>query len=114
MAKKALILLLLLSTSCGILTPRETRKVDRLLRRADRALQKAKAIDPTVSLTDTVEVATTYYIPSVEVKTIFVPKEGDTVVVEKERLKIRYINLPGDTVQIEGECEADTITVVQK
>lgn len=42
---------------------------------------------------------------------IFVPQPGDTVRIYKDRLKVTYVRLRGDTVFIEGRCDADTIKV---
>jgi hypothetical protein len=36
---------------------------------------------------------------------------GDTVVIEKERLRVKYVNLPGDSIYIQGECLPDTIVI---
>lgn len=36
----------------------------------------------------------------------------DTVTIAKDRLRIRLLRLPGDTVRVEGECQPDT-TVIQ-
>lgn len=63
--------------------------------------------------TDTVRVETETIIPKVEKDTVFIePEIGDTVVIEKEKLKIKYVRLPGDTIYITGECEADTVISV--
>jgi hypothetical protein len=35
----------------------------------------------------------------------------DTVTVTKDRLRIRLLKLPGDTVRVEAECAPDTVTV---
>ena len=48
-------------------------------------------------------------IPEVKTDTIFKSLTGDTVIIEKERLKIKYVKLPGDSVFIEGKCQADTV-----
>lgn len=53
----------------------------------------------------TVEIA----VPEVKTDTIFSSLPGDTVRIEKDRLKIKYVKLPGDSVFIEGKCEADTV-----
>lgn len=42
---------------------------------------------------------------------IFVAKPGDTIRIYKDRLKVKYVRLQGDTVFIEGKCDADTIRV---
>jgi hypothetical protein len=43
--------------------------------------------------------------------TVFLPVPGDTVTIEQDRLRVRYVLMAGDTVWIEGECLADTIAV---
>lgn len=48
-------------------------------------------------------------VPEVKTDTVFESEEGDTVVIQKDRLSIKYVNLPGEKVYIEGKCEADTI-----
>lgn len=48
-------------------------------------------------------------IESVKTDTVFKSTLGDTVRIEKERLSIKYVQLPGEKVYIEGECKADTI-----
>ena len=35
----------------------------------------------------------------------------DTVTITKDRLRIRLLKLPGDTVRVEAECAPDTVTV---
>ena len=35
----------------------------------------------------------------------------DTLTVTKDRLRIRLLKLPGDTVRVEAECAPDTVTV---
>lgn len=45
----------------------------------------------------------------VEIDTIFKSTIGDTVYLQKDRLKIKYVQLPGDSIYIEGVSEADTV-----
>src|SRR5690606_38498493 len=59
--------------------------------------------------TDTVYKHVPIFIPQVVKDTVFESKQGDTVLIEKDRLKIQYVNLPGDSVYIYGESKADTI-----
>ena len=35
----------------------------------------------------------------------------DTITITKDRLKVKVIKLPGDTVRIEGECAGDTVYI---
>jgi hypothetical protein len=75
---------------------------------ADRLLRMAIKKGASVK-SDTVYQEVTTITPAVTTDTIF--KESyDTVTIEKERLKIKYVKLPGDSVYIQGECESDTIT----
>lgn len=58
---------------------------------------------------DTVTKRVAVFIPQVVKDTIFESRPGDTVRIEKERLRIKYVSLPGDSVYIHGESRADTI-----
>lgn len=58
---------------------------------------------------DTVTKPIMAFIPQVVKDTIFESRPGDTVRIEKERLRIKYVELPGDSVYIFGESRADTI-----
>ena|SRR5690606_35271651 len=84
------------------------------LRRAEQHLKKAELKGANVR-TDTVYKLDTIYFPvvGVETDTIFQSIPGDTVEIEKERLRIKYVEMPGDSVYIEGECEADTVIQVR-
>lgn len=95
------ILLIITLTSCS-------DKATRQLRRSKKLEEKAIANGAKVTA-DTVikEVAIT--IPEVKTDTVFQSEPGDTVRIEKERLKIKYVNLPKDSVYIYGECAADTV-----
>jgi len=33
----------------------------------------------------------------------------DTVTIQKDRLRVRLLRLPGDTVRVEAECQPDTV-----
>lgn len=88
-----------LLTACG--PTAKLRRAERLIAKAE--LQGAKWKVDTVW--NTVEIP----VPEVRTDTIFKSAIGDTVRIEKERLKIKYVKLPGDSVFIEGKCEADTV-----
>lgn len=79
------------------------------LRRAAHHLEKAKAIDSTVILYDTVVREVSTIVPEAHLDTTVASKLGDTVVLTKDRLVIKYVKLPGDSVWVEGKCETDTI-----
>jgi hypothetical protein len=78
------------------------------LRRAEKLIVEAEAMGSKWKI-DTITVKVPYSVPEVHVKEIHHALPGDTVRIEKERLKIKYVRLPGDSVFIEGKAEADTI-----
>lgn len=80
------------------------------LKKSERNLKKAIAKGASVTA-DTIYIENQVFVPEVKTDTVFGSQEGDTVVIEKDRLKIKYVNLPGEKVYIEGECESDTIYV---
>lgn len=80
------------------------------LRKAERALKKAEQLGAIIT-PDTVYKEIPVMVPEVHTDTVFQSDFGDTVLIEKERLKIKYVRLPGEKVYIEGECEADTVRV---
>lgn len=64
---------------------------------------------------DTITIETETIIPQIEKDTVFIqPEIGDTIVIEKEKLKIKYVRLPGDTVYLSGEVKADTIIQIRE
>lgn len=78
------------------------------LRRAEKLINKAEAAGLQWKR-DTVYRDITVYVPSVRYDTLFKSEPNDTVTILRDRLQIKYVRLPGDTVWIDGECEADTI-----
>ena len=97
---KYLILLILL-TGCN---------ANFYLKKAERALLKAEQLGAKVK-TDTVYKERLVFVDSIRVDSIFTSKVGDTVYISKDRLKVKYVRLPGDSVFIEGKCEADTVRI---
>ena len=61
------------------------------------------------SIVDTLIVRDTLTIPSVQLDTVFTPTVGDTVYLTKDRLSIKYVQLAGNKVFIEGKC--DTVKI---
>lgn len=56
----------------------------------------------------------TVMITAINKDTVFkwsVVQNYDTVTITKDRLKVKVIKLPGDTVKIEGECAGDTVYI---
>lgn len=78
------------------------------LRRAEKLINKAEALGAKWHV-DTMMVEVPIVVPSVRVDSIVVVKSGDTVTLEKERLKVVIKRLRGDTVFVQGECIADTV-----
>ena len=76
-------------------------------RKLARLLMKYPELRDTVFIHDTVEAVVEY----VHHDTTFVPVPGDTVTIQKDRLRVKYVRMAGDTVWIGGECLPDTIRV---
>jgi len=97
--------ILLILCSCA------SNKANRKLKRAERLTNEAIALGAKIQA-DTVYKNIPVFIPQVRVDSIFNSRVGDTVYMEKERLKIKYIKLPGDSVFIEGKC--DSLTIIKE
>ena len=85
-------ILVLVLTSCSPQT-----RLNRLLNRHPELMKPL-----TVTIKDTI------YIDSIKVDTMVITKPNDTILLEKERLRVRVIRSL-DTLRIEGECKSDTI-----
>lgn len=79
------------------------------LRRAEYHIKKAEVKGAKVTV-DTVYVTKEVVTQHTRTDTIF-QESTDTVRIEKEKLRIKYIKLPGDSVYITGECLPDTVKV---
>lgn len=101
--KKLLITILLISGlwSCG---------PSHYLKKAERALKKAEQLGANVK-SDTVFIEKQVIVPEVKTDTVFKSRVGDTVYISKEKLKIKYVKLPSDSVFIEGKCKSDTVEI---
>jgi len=102
-----LIILILLS-GCSIL---KENKANRKAKRINRLVGELEQMGVNWQA-DTVYKNIPVFIPQVRVDSIFTTKQGDTVLIENERLKITYVRLPGDSVYIEGKC--DSLTVIKE
>lgn len=80
------------------------------LRRAKYHERQAIAKGAVIA-SDTVFIEKVVIRPEVKTDTVFESEEGDTVYISKEKLRIKYVNLPGDNVFIEGKCESDTVKI---
>tara|TARA_R110002020_G_scaffold50389_1_gene142460 strand:- start:120 stop:587 length:468 start_codon:yes stop_codon:yes gene_type:complete len=98
-----LIALILILSSCSL-----EQRVEKKLRRAERKIEKLTILYPRLLKRDTINDTIQITIPQVEVDTFFQGKDGDTVTIYKDRLRIQYIR-QGDTVYLSGECQTDTI-----
>ena len=98
------LLLIIFFTGCA------SNKANRKLKRAERLIAQAEQLGAKVTA-DTIFKTIPVFIESVKYDSIFTSRVGDTVYLEKERLKIKYVRLPGDSVFISGNCEADTVKI---
>lgn len=97
------IALILILSSCSL-----EQRVEKKLRRAERKIEKLTILYPQLLKRDTINDTIQITIPQVEVDTFFQGKDGDTVTIYKDKLRIQYVR-QGDTVYLSGECQADTI-----
>lgn len=95
--------LILILSSCSL-----EQRVEKKLRRAERKIEKLTILYPQLLKRDTINDTIQITIPQVEVDTFFQEKDGDTVTLYQDRLRIQYVR-QGDTVYLSGECKSDTI-----
>ena len=100
----AIILFCIILSGCSVF---KENKANRKLKRANRLIAQAEQLGVNWKV-DTVFKEIPVFIPQVRTDTIFVTTEGDTVYIEKDRLKIKFVDLPGDSVFIEGKCDSLT------
>lgn len=96
-------IILLLLFSCS-----PTQKANKHLRKAKKHILKAESFGAKWQV-DTVFKEVAVMVPQIERDTIFRSEVGDTVLITKDRLQVRYVRLAGDSVFIEGKCLADTV-----
>lgn len=80
------------------------------LRQAKKHIFKAESLGAKWQ-TDTVYVNTRVPLPEIRQDSIIISKPGDTVVISKDRLLVKYVRLQGDTVFIDAACLPDTVLV---
>jgi hypothetical protein len=100
--KSKLLIIFLSVLLIGCVVP---RKYSRAKEKVDRIINKF----PEILQNDTIIVLDSVFVPEVVFDTIAQLKESDTLFIEKERLTVRIVRLPGDTVQVFAECKSDTI-----
>ena len=71
-------------------------------------LKRAMKKDPMILEKDTLVVTDTVVVPPVVTTDTVITKRQDTIVVEKERLKVKVIRNV-DTLIIDAKCDSDTI-----
>lgn len=71
-------------------------------------LKKAVQKDPSILEKDTLVVTDTVVVPPVVTTDTVISKQQDTIVVEKEKLKVKVIRNV-DTLIIDAKCDSDTI-----
>lgn len=71
-------------------------------------LRQAVKKDPTILEGDTLAVRDTVVVPPVVITDTVTTKLHDTIIVEKDRLKVKIVKKL-DTLIIEGQCASDTI-----
>lgn len=59
--------------------------------------------------TDTVYVKVPVFVKETALDSIFVTLPGDTVVLTKDRLHVKFVDLPGDSIFIQGRCDSMVI-----
>jgi hypothetical protein len=74
-------------------------------------LKKAIKKDPMILQKDTVTVVDTIVTPPVELTDTVVLQEQDTLVIEREKLKVKIIRA-FDTIRVDATCESDTIVSI--
>lgn len=85
------------------------RNYSRAKEKVDRIVSKF----PEILQNDTVVLKDTILIPEIVLDTVARLQENDTIVIEKERLRVQVVRMPGDTVEIQAECKTDTIVLTR-
>ena len=78
------------------------------LKQAEKHIRKAQIKGGTWSA-DTVYLKDTVFVNAIRVDSIVTIKQGDSMVIHKDRLQVIIRRLKGDSIFVTGECEADTI-----
>jgi len=71
-------------------------------------LKRAVRLDPFILEKDTLVVTDTVVLPAVAITDTVTTKQHDTIIIEKERLKVKIIKRL-DTLIIDAKCDSDTI-----
>lgn len=101
-SKLFMALCLITITSCG---------PNYYLRKSERALRKAQILGAEIKI-DTVFSEIPVFVDRIALDTLLISGIKDTVEIVKDRLRIKYVRLPGDTVWISGQC--DSLTIIKE
>jgi len=82
--------------------------MEKKFRKAERKIEKLTIRYPELLKKDTINDTIQVTTEAIEVDTAFEAKDGDTVTIFKDRLRIKYYR-QNDTVYLSGTCAADTI-----
>ena len=102
--KTLLIALICLSLSSCSIESRTKRKI----RRAERKIEKLTIKYPQLLKHDTIHEKIEIITPAVKLDTIHRVVHGDTIYLDKDKLRIKYI-IQNDTLLLSAECKSDTI-----
>ena len=102
--KTLLIALICLSFASCSIESRTKRKI----RRAERKIEKITIKYPQLLKQDTIHETIEIITPAVKLDTIHRIIYGDTVYLDKDKLKVKYI-IQNDTLLLSAECASDTI-----
>jgi shikimate 5-dehydrogenase len=102
--KTLLIALICLSFASCSIESRTKRKISR----AERKIEKLTIKYPQLLKSDTIHEKIEIITPAVKLDTIHRVVYGDTVYLDKDRLKVKYI-IQNDTILLSAECASDTI-----
>jgi hypothetical protein len=78
------------------------------IRRAEKLIKRAEELGARWHV-DSVVTEIEMPVPQIQTDTIVHIKRGDTVVIEKDRLKVVIRRVARDTIMVSAECQADTI-----
>lgn len=77
---------------------------------AEQRLARIVKRNPHLVKSDTIKVRDTIYVKGVTKDSTFYYRTSDTVVIQKDKLEIKYFfNNSDSTVYIQGKCKGDTI-----
>lgn len=100
---KSFSLVLILLTSCSL-----EKQLEYKYRKAERKIEKLTLKYPQLLQKDTIRDTIKLTISRIYTDSVFKYLPNDTIILEKDRLRIQYITR-NDSVFLSGECKADTL-----